>query len=60
MGINGIKIRNGYLYWTNTGRALFCRIKIDDACKAIGGTEVSVEGIVGDDFISDKMGNAWV
>ena len=60
MGINGIKIRDGYLYWTNTGRTQFCRIKIDDAGKAIGKAEVLAEECLGDDFIFDKEGNAWI
>jgi hypothetical protein len=60
MGINGIKIRDGYLYWTNTGRKQFCRIKIDHAGKAIGKTEIVAEDCLGDDFVFDKEGNAWI
>jgi len=60
MGINGIKIRGAYLYWTNTGRTQFCRIKIDDHGRAIGASEVLAEECLGDDFIFDKEGNAWI
>ena len=60
MGINGLKIRDGYLYWTNTGRKQFCRIKIDDAGKAAGDAEVLVEDCLGDDFVFDGDGNAWI
>ena len=60
MGINGIKIRDGYLYWTNTGRKQFCRIKIDGAGKSIGRAEVLAEDCLGDDFVFDKEGNAWI
>ena len=60
MGINGIKIRDGYLYWSNTGMKYFCRIKIDEDCKAIGTTEILAKECLIDDFIFDKKGNAWL
>jgi hypothetical protein len=60
MGINGLKIRDGYLYWTNTGRRQFCRIKVDSDGKAVGGAEVVAEDCLGDDFVFDKEGNAWI
>ena len=60
MGINGIKIRDGCLYWTNTGRKQFCRMGIDSSGKATGKAEVLTEDIIGDDFIFDKEGNAWI
>ncbi|KAE9373968.1 hypothetical protein N431DRAFT_233856 [Stipitochalara longipes BDJ] len=60
MGINGIKIRDGYLYWSNTGLQLFCRIKIDGEGKTSGPVEVLERDIIIDDFIFDKNGNAWV
>lgn len=60
MGINGIKIRDGYLYWTNTGRRQFCRIKIDHTGKAMGEVEIVAEDCLGDDFVFDKEGNAWI
>jgi hypothetical protein len=60
MGINGIKIRDGYLYWTNTGEKFFCRIKIDEHGNAVGGTEILVLDCLGDDFVFDKKGDAWI
>ncbi|CZR65099.1 uncharacterized protein PAC_14999 [Phialocephala subalpina] len=60
MGINGLKIRDNYLYWSNTGLMLFCRIKIDGAGKATGPVEVLERGILIDDFVFDKKGNAWL
>ncbi|KAN0098155.1 hypothetical protein V8E51_013818 [Hyaloscypha variabilis] len=60
MGINGIKIRDGYLYWSNTGKQLFCRIKTDDEGKTSGSVEVLERDIIIDDFIFDKKGNAWL
>lgn len=60
MGINGLKVRGGYLYWSNTGFKLFCRIKIDGEGKATGPVEVLERDIVIDDFVFDKKGNAWL
>jgi sugar lactone lactonase YvrE len=60
MGINGLKVHDGYLYWSNTGKQLFCRIKIDGEGKAAGTAEILERDIVIDDFCFDKHGNAWV
>lgn len=60
LGINGIKIRDGCLYWTNSGQQLFCRIAIGEAGKPEGETQIVKEGIFGDDFVFDGEGNAWV
>jgi hypothetical protein len=60
LGINGIKIQDGHLYWTNTGKKLFCRIMIDHNGKAIGETEILAKDTLVDDFVFDKKGNAWL
>lgn len=60
IAINGIKIRAGYLYWTNSSKALFCRIKINEDGTAAGDVEILEEGLVGDDFCFDQKGNAWL
>lgn len=60
MGVNGIKIRDGHLYWSNTSKAIMCRIKIDGHGKAIGKAEVLEENVVVDDFVFDAKGNAWL
>jgi hypothetical protein len=60
MGINGIKIRDGHLYWTYTGEIFFCRIKIDEHGNVVGGTEILVLDCLGDDFVSDKKGGTWI
>lgn len=59
IGVNGIKYRDGYLYWTNTNKELFCRIKIDEHFQAAGEPEVIIEGTFLDDFAFGKNGNAW-
>ena len=58
--INGIKIRDRYLYWTNTGEKIFCRIKIGEHSNAVGGTEILVLDCLSDDFVFDKKGDAWI
>jgi sugar lactone lactonase YvrE len=40
IAINGIAVHKEYLYWTNTSKALFCRIKIHKDGKAAGDVEV--------------------
>lgn len=60
IGINGIKIRDGYLYWSNTGERYFCRIKIDENCKAIGTAEILAKECLIDDFVFDTKGNVWL
>ncbi|PVH74617.1 hypothetical protein DL98DRAFT_467684 [Cadophora sp. DSE1049] len=60
IGINGIKIRDGYLYWTNTGKKIFCRVHIDENVKSVGDVEVLETDTLVDDFVFDVKGNAWL
>jgi hypothetical protein len=60
LSINGIAVNRQYLYWTNTARAMFCRVKIDKDGKAAGDVEVLHQGLVADDFCFDRQGNAWI
>lgn len=60
MGVNGIKIRDGFLCWSNTGPKLFCGVKVDGHGKAIGDVEILEKEIVIADFVFDRKGNSWV
>lgn len=67
MGVNGIKILGDYLYFTNSARQSFGRVKIDKLGNPIGDVEVISQEQSGkgpayapDDFIMDKYGNAYV
>jgi len=60
MGINGLKVRDEYLYWTNTGKQLFCRVKIDEDGKTHGDPQILETETLVDDFVFDKKGNAWL
>ncbi|KAL0265409.1 hypothetical protein SLS55_001376 [Diplodia seriata] len=53
LGVNGVRYDGdgGYVYYTNTGKALFCRVAVDPATgEATGPYETIVEGFAGDDF----------
>lgn len=51
LGANGVKYRDGYVYYTNTGKKLFCRVEIDPTTgMATGPYETLVGGYAGDDF----------
>ncbi|RDW92409.1 calcium-dependent phosphotriesterase-2 [Coleophoma crateriformis] len=68
LGVNGIHLRDGYLYYTSMSQELFCRIPItatpsnatSGAPFTIGSNEILATGIFGDDFIFDRQGNAWI
>jgi hypothetical protein len=60
MGINGLGVRDNYLYWSNTAKQLFCRIKIDEGGKPVDAVEILERDLLIDDFCFDKRGNAWV
>lgn len=67
LGANGLKIFDNFLYWTNSGRGTFARVKIDDNGNKVGNIQV-VATLPGDpsmtnaydDFDFDSQGNAYV
>ncbi|KAF5002488.1 hypothetical protein FGRMN_313 [Fusarium graminum] len=64
-GVNGIKIFKNYLYFTNTARQTFGRVKIDKLGNKVGDVEIIHKVEKGstsapDDFVMDKHGNAYV
>ncbi|KAH8595289.1 hypothetical protein B0O99DRAFT_512639 [Bisporella sp. PMI_857] len=62
LGINGIHIKNEFLYFTSMAQELFCRAQLtrDDSQYIIGEIETIATGIFGDDFTLDRFGNAWI
>lgn len=61
LGVNGIKIKDGYLYWTNTSAGTLNRIRITNKGTAVGKSEVVVSNVPkADDFIFKKNGVAFV
>jgi hypothetical protein len=50
LGINGIRILGGYVYYTNSFGETFSRVRIDDAGQARGPYQTIARGVWGDDF----------
>jgi hypothetical protein len=60
LGINGVKIRGPYLYWSNSGNPIFTRIPINKVGAAIGPSEVVASVRQVDDFVFRADGTAWM
>jgi len=61
LGINGLKVRDGYLYYTSSAQAVFNRIPINGADGSPAGpAEAVATSIFGDDFSFDPAGNAYI
>lgn len=60
LGINGVKIRDSYLYWSNTGNPIFSRIPINSDGNATGIAEVVAAVNNSDDFVFGPDGTAWM
>lgn len=62
IGVNGIKIRNGYLYYSNLSRATFNRVKISaETAAATGRFETLTDRATGvDDFDIATDGTAYI
>lgn len=61
LGINGLKIRGGFLYYTTSAQISFNRIPINDADGTpTGPAEAVARFILGDDFSFDPAGNAYI
>ncbi|CAI7632989.1 hypothetical protein N7533_010508 [Penicillium manginii] len=61
IGVNGIKIRNGYLYWTNTAVGTLNRIRVSNKGIPSGRSEVVVNNVAtADDFTFDSNGVAFI
>ncbi|KAH7320281.1 hypothetical protein B0I35DRAFT_408961 [Stachybotrys elegans] len=67
LGVNGLRIRGQYLYFTNSGAGTFGRVPIDDRGNMAGKVEIvaQLSGRVSftnayDDFDFDRQGNAYL
>jgi len=65
VGANGVTVRDGYLYWTNSDLISVYRIRIDSGGFPARGAKVElVVAVKGaplfDDFAFDERGNIWV
>ncbi|KAK8230553.1 hypothetical protein HDK90DRAFT_417636 [Phyllosticta capitalensis] len=51
IGVNGIKVKNGYVYYSNTNKQLLCRVAINsDSGMATGPFEILATSFIADDF----------
>ncbi|KAK7537066.1 uncharacterized protein J3D65DRAFT_364669 [Phyllosticta citribraziliensis] len=51
IGVNGIKVKNGYVYYSNTNKQLLCRVAVDtDSGMATGPFEILATSFIADDF----------
>jgi hypothetical protein len=61
IGINGIKVRDGYVYFTNSARQTFYRVQVDkETAVPTGEFEVVASGFTADDFTFDTEGSAYI
>ncbi|ESZ95206.1 hypothetical protein SBOR_4405 [Sclerotinia borealis F-4128] len=61
LGINGLKISDSHLYWTNTAIGILNRIQIRSDGSAIGESEVYTDNVPkADDFVFKGDGSIWV
>ncbi|KAJ5777957.1 hypothetical protein N7520_001203 [Penicillium odoratum] len=61
IGVNGIKLHDGYLYWSNTAVGTLNRIAITSRGAAVGESEVVVSNVPkADDFIFKSDGVAFI
>src|SRR5699024_10125396 len=60
MGINGIRVQNGFLYYASTTRKEFRRVAINANGEAIGPFEIIASGTALDNFDLDVDGTAYM
>lgn len=60
MGINGIKVLNGYLYYASSTRKEFRRVRINEHSEAIGSFEMVSNDTAPDNFDLDVDGTAYI
>ncbi|KAF9889837.1 hypothetical protein FE257_006927 [Aspergillus nanangensis] len=62
IGVNGLKVVGGYVYFTNTARGIFARLPVSDDGVRFGQVHVIAhsDGYSWDDFILDTDGAAYV
>jgi hypothetical protein len=61
VGVNGIKVHDGYLYFTNSGKGTLGRVPVNTVSGAVTGpAELLTTGIQPDDFTVGKDGSAWI
>jgi len=61
IGINGVKVLNGHVYFTNTARGSFFRVPVHkETAEPTGPVELVASGFGADDFVFDTDGTAYI
>ncbi|PYH47647.1 uncharacterized protein BP01DRAFT_414485 [Aspergillus saccharolyticus JOP 1030-1] len=60
VGINGIEVRNNYVYYTSTTGMLFARVRFNEYAAPVGRVEILARGFTPDDFVLSRNGTAYV
>lgn len=60
LGINGLKLVDGYIYYTSTTRMEFCRVKVNEDATAAGDYEVIASGFLPDNLDVALDGTAYI
>jgi hypothetical protein len=61
LGINGLRIMSGYLYYNNSPQRMFCRVHIDGhGGGALGPYETIAHNVLPDDFAVNPSGVAYL
>lgn len=60
LGINGLKLVDGYVYYSSTTRMEFCRVKVNEDATAAGDYEVIASGFLPDNIDVALDGTAYI
>lgn len=60
LGINGLKLVDGYVYYSCTTRMQFGRVKVDENANPVGPYEIIASGFLADGLDVDSDGTAYI
>lgn len=60
VGVNGLKVQKGYVYYTSTTQEVFARFPVDENATPTGPIEVITSGLTFDDFALADDGTAYL
>lgn len=60
LGVNGLKVLDGYVYYSSTTRMEYCRVKVHDDATAAGEYEVIASGFLPDNLDVAPDGIAYI
>lgn len=60
LGINGLKLVDGYIYYSSTTRMEFCRVKVNEDATPAGDYEVIASGFLPDNIEVAADGTAYI